>query len=240
MTPPPLITRVLAEIVGTFGFFFAGFAGIAAAIDRPGSIGSAGIAAGFGLGLAMMIFAFGHVSGGHFNPAVSIGLACGRQFPWREVPAYLGAQAVGGVIAGAAAIGIFSDPVKGALVNAPSGGDGQTFALELIGTALFLLVISAVATDARAPWNGVMAPLAIGGFILVAAIVIGPFTGGSFNPARSFAPAVLDGEVGDLWIYLIAPTVGGAIGGAIYWLLRRTPGGPVEGTEIIDEPKVEA
>lgn len=236
MPVPPYPTRLLAELIGTFGFFFLGFTGIAASIDQPDAIGVASVAAGFGLGLALMIFAFGHISGGHFNPAVTLGLAVGRQFPFREVLGYWFAQIIGGVAAAAVVSTVFSSAVEDALVNhpAPGVGDGQAFVLEMIATAMFLLVISAVATDVRAPWNGVFAPIAIGGFIFTAATVVGPFTSGSFNPARSLAPAILAADGTDLWIYLVAPAVGGVIGGLIYWFVRRNPGAITEGQEITD------
>lgn len=214
--------RLTAEVVGTFGFFFLGFAGLAAAANHPGSIGSGGIAAGFGLGLALMIFAFGHISGGHYNPAVTAGLAAGREFPVAEVPLYWGAQLVGGLIAALAARGLFSH-VGTVLVNAPSGGvsESRAFLLEAIATFLFLLVISSVATDARAPWHGVLAPVAIGGFIFTAAVVIGPASSGSFNPARSLAPALLDGTFDHLWLFLAGPLVGGVLGGLVFGVMRR-------------------
>ncbi len=233
MAVPPLPTRLLAELIGTFGFFFIGFSGIAAAVDQPAAIGVGSVAAGFGLGLALMIFAFGHISGGHFNPAVTLGLTAGRQFPVSEVLAYWLAQAIGGLSAAAVAATVYSGAVQDALVNHPAGGDGQTFTLELIATALFVIVISAVATDARAPWNGVLAPLAIGGFIFTAATVIGPFTGGSFNPARSLAPAIMAGDGSDLWLYLVAPALGGLIGGLVFWFIRQNPGDTDEGKEIV-------
>ena len=90
--------------------------------------------------------------------------------------------------------------------------------LELIATGLFVIVICTVATDDRAPWKGVMAPLLIGLFIFTAADAIGPASGGSFNPARSLDPAIYNGDFGDIWIYLVGPLVGGALGGAI-WVL---------------------
>jgi aquaporin Z len=231
---PPYPTRLLAELIGTFGFLFLGFSGIAATVDQPAAIGVGGVAAGFGLGVALMIFAFGHISGGHFNPAVTLGLAAGRQFPVSEVPGYWIAQVIGGVAAAAVAAQAYSPAVESALVNHPAGGDGQTFVLEMVATALFLIVISAVATDDRAPWKGVLAPLAIGGFIFTAATVIGPFTGGSFNPARSLAPAILAGDGSDLWLYLVAPAVGGVIGGLVYWFIRRDPGAITEAQEITE------
>jgi aquaporin NIP len=230
---PPYPTRLAAEFLGTFGFLFLGFSGIAASIDHPGLVGLGGVAAGFGLGLAMMIFAFGHICGGHFNPAVTLGLAVGRQFPIREVLGYWLMQVLGAVLAAGAASALYSEKIQDALVNHPSGSDGQTLVAELIGTALFLIVISAVATDDRAAWKPILAPLAIGGFIFVAATVIGPFTGGSFNPARSLAPAILAADSTNLWLYIVGPLAGGIIGGFVYWLVRTDMGSTRE-AEALD------
>lgn len=215
--PPPLPKRLAAEAIGTFGFFFTGFTGIAAATQLPGSILSLGIAAGFGFGLALMIFAFGHVSGGHYNPAVTLGLAVARRFPSAEVVPYWAAQIVGGIAASVILRVIFTGHILHAVVNAPGPGvsEGKAFVLELIFTFLFVLVIATVAADKRAPWNGVFAPFAIGLFIFTAATVCGPFTGGSFNPARSITPALIDGTFTHLWIYIVGPLAGGALGGFV-------------------------
>jgi len=240
---PSIGQRALVEVLGTFGFFFLGFMGVAAATSIPGSIGSGGIAAGFGLGLALMIFAFGHMSGGHFNPAVSLGLAFGGQFPWKEVPFYWGAQLVGGLGAAALVRAMFTSQVGDALVNAPGKGvsNGTAFVLEIIATLLFVVVIHAVATDKRAPWQGVFAPAAIGTFIFTAATVVGPISGGSFNPARSLAPAIIAGEFGDVWIYILAPLLGGAAAGVLYAFLRRMQRVPeVEGLADPDRGKAPA
>jgi MIP family channel proteins len=232
MNKPSLMSRVFVEVIGTFGFFFLGFMGLAVATQLPGSIGSIGIAAGFGLGLGLMIFAFGHVSGGHFNPAVSLGLACGGQFPWVEVLPYWVAQLVGGLAAAAVVRGLFNSVVGKALVTAPGKGitSGTALVLELIATFLFVIVIHAVATDTRAPWQGLLAPVAIGGFIFTAAVVVGPASGGSFNPARSIAPAIISGQYANLWIYIVGPLVGGAVAGVLYaWLRRQQRVPEVEG-----------
>ena len=230
---PSLVRRVLAEFVGTFGFLFLGFAGLAAAVTHPGSITGGGIAAGFGLGLAMMIFAFGHISGGHFNPAVTLGLAVGRRFPWAELAGYWLAQLVGGIAAALAIRAIYGD-LSDSLVNAPGRNvsSSEAVVLEIVATFLFLIVISAVATDERAAWHGILAPVAIGGFIFTAATVIGPITGGSFNPARSLAPAIVAGSYADVWIYIVGPLVGAALGGLFYSYIR------ISGTaaEVREEP----
>lgn len=227
-----LATRLLAEVIGTFGFFLIGFTGVVAALafGLPGP----GVAAAFGFGLAIAIFTFGHISGGHFNPAVSLGLAVGGQHKWAEVIPYWIAQIIGGIAAAAVAIFAYDklwDGIDGGSGNLLNGlqttasgtevGVGITLLVEIIATALFLLIISGVATDDSAPWNGILAPLAIGGFIFIAALTFGSLTSGSFNPARSLTPAILEGDFTDLWVYIVGPLVGGAIGGGLYAAVRR-------------------
>jgi len=216
---PPLSQRLAAEVVGTFGFFFAGYCGITTLVTQgPSAIQAIGIAAGFGFGLGLMIFAFGHISGGHFNPAVTLGLSTARRFPAGEVVPYWAAQIVGGLIAALAIRVIFSRAIVTATLTLPGHGitNGKALALETIFTFLFLLVVTTVATDDRAPWKGVFAPFAIGLSIFIAASSVGALSGGSFNPARSIAPAIVSGHFTDLWIYLVGPLLGGAIGGVLH------------------------
>jgi MIP family channel proteins len=211
--------RLIAEVVGTFGFFFAGFCGIASlSTQGTGAIAAIGIAAGFGFGLALMIFAFGHISGGHFNPAVTLGLTAARRFSARDLLPYWAAQIVGGVIAALVLRLVFTQGVLDAVLTAPGHGisAGKALLLEGIFTFLFVLVIGTVATDDRAPWKGVFAPLAIGLFIFTAATVAGPLTGGSFNPARSITPALIAGHFSNLWIYIVGPLAGGGLGGLLH------------------------
>jgi aquaporin NIP len=232
-----LVGRMAAEAIGTFGFFFLGFMGIVSATTRHGSIQPIGVAVGFGGGLALMIFAFGHVSGGHFNPAVTFGLAVGGRFPWIEVPAYWAVQLLGGLAAAGLASGLFSG-TSDVLVSTPGPqvSDGTAFLVETVVTALFLLVISTVATDERAPWHGVLAPVAIGGFIFVIANVIGPISSGSLNPARSVAPAIVAASFTHLWVFIVGPLLGGAIGGLVAAWFRRTSGTArqAEEPELVD------
>jgi len=209
----PLGVRLAAEALGTFLFFFLGFSGIAVVVDiGADAITPLGVAAGFGFGLALAITAFGHISGGHFNPAVSAGLAIAGRFSPRDVVPYWIAQLVGG----------FTD----AFHTQPGSGidDWAALVLEIIATALFVMVILTVATDERAAWNGVMAPFLIGLFVFTAAVTVGPASGGSFNPARSLDPVLYNQEWGDVWIYIIGPLAGGVLGGAIWaFLLLRRP-----------------
>jgi len=222
MEAPKLNARLLAETIGTFGFFFIGFSGIAAAVNLPGSIAPAGVAAGFGLGLGLMIAAFGQISGGHFNPAVSLGLAVGRKFPMAEVLPYWVAQLIGGFVAAVVASILYTSDVKDSLVNAPGKGveDWRALLIELVAVFLFVSVIITVVTDDSAAWKGVLAPVAIGGFIFTAAVTMGPSSGGSFNPARSIDPAIWAGEFGNVWIYIIGPLAGAALAGIVSMALR--------------------
>jgi aquaporin Z len=214
--------RLMAEILGTFGFFFIGFSGIAASHNLPGSIAPAGVAAGFGLGLGLMIAAFGQISGGHFNPAVTFGLAAARRFPAAAVVPYWIAQLIGGFAAVLVAVVIYTNDIKDSLVTNPGPGvpDWRAMLAELVATMLFVLVIITVATDDIAPWKGVIAPPVIGGFIFTAALTIGPTSGGSFNPARSIDPAIWALESRNLWIYIVGPLVGAALAGAVSLAVR--------------------
>jgi len=214
--------RLLAEVIGTFGFFFIGFSGIAASVNLPGSIASAGVAAGFGLGLGLMIAAFGQISGGHYNPAVTFGLAVGRKFPMSAVIPYWVAQLIGGFIAAVVATILYTSDVKDSLVTNPGKGveDWRAMLIELVAVFLFVSVIITVATDDSAPWKGVLAPVAIGGFIFTAAVTMGPSSGGSFNPARSIDPAIWAGELGNVWIYIVGPLLGAALAGALSMAMR--------------------
>jgi aquaporin Z len=219
--------RLAAEALGTFLFFFLGFSGIAVA-EEIGieAIGTLGIAAGFGFGLALAITAFGHVTGGHFNPAVSAGLAVAGKFPKSDVIPYWVAQLVGGFGAVLVMAIVYSSNVTDALDTNPGPGidDWGALVLEIVATALFVMVILTVATDDRAAWKGVMAPLLIGLFIFTAAVTVGPASGGSFNPARSLDPVLYNQDWGNVWIYLVGPLAGGVIGGAVWsYVVERKP-----------------
>lgn len=226
MGSPSLAVRLGAEAVGTFLFFFLGFSAIAAGADLPGSIGPLGTAFAFGLGLALALTAFGHVSGGHFNPAVTLGLMVVRKHPVKEVVPYWVAQVVGGVLATVVTLIVFSDAAVDNLDTNPGSAitDWGALVLEIVATGLFLMVILTVATDKRAPWHGVLAPLSIGLFIFTAANAVGPSSGGSFNPARSLAPVLINQDWGNIWIYLVGPAAGAVLGASIWALLLEKDG----------------
>jgi len=205
-----------AEALGTFALVFFGCGAIVVDAER-GGLGHVGISLAFGLVVFAMVAALGHVSGAHINPAVTLALAARGRFSWRAVPGYVGAQVVGAVLA---AVLLRASLGNTAALGAtqPSGSDGQSFAWEVVLTGVLLLVIVSVATDRRAAAG--VAAAAIGGTIALASLVGGPISGASLNPARSFGPAVVSGELSSLWIYLTAPVVGAVAGVVAYEALR--------------------
>jgi len=157
---------------------------------------------------------------------VSAGLAVAGRFNPRDVIPYWIAQLVGGFGAVLVMAIVYSSDVTDALDTAPGSGIGNWAALvlEIVTTALFVMVILTVATDERAAWNGVMAPFLIGLFIFTAASVVGPASGGSFNPARSLDPVLYNQDWGKVWIYIVGPLAGGVLGAAIWaFLCLRRP-----------------
>jgi MIP family channel proteins len=218
---PPLLRALVAEVFGTFALVFAG-AGAIMVNAKTGQLGHVGVAITFGLVIMAMIYAVGHVSGAHFNAAVTLAFALTRQFPWPRTFAYWGAQFVGAL---SAAVVLRESLGNIAHVGAtlPSGSDAQSFFWELIMTAFLMFVIMAVATDTRAV--GEAAAIAIGGTIGLDAMFGGPISGASMNPMRSLGPAIVSGDLHALWIYLTAPLIGAVAGAALYQYVR---GGPRE------------
>lgn len=211
MTDAPLRQALVAEALGSFVLVFAGCGALAV-----GTLPPAAVAATFGLAIMVSIFAFGHVSGGHFNPAVTIGFVVGHHFPVTRIPPYLAAQGLGAIVA-AAVLRLSLGP--GPLGSThPSGTAVQAFSWEMVLSAVLMFTVLAVTTDSRAMTQA--AAIAIGGAVALGALVGGPISGGSMNPARSLGPAVVSGDLGDLWIYLSAPIVGAIVAVVAYDRLR--------------------
>ena len=222
--------KYAAEVIGTFWLTFAGCgsAVIAAGFPQVG-IGLLGVALAFGLTVVTMAYAVGHISGGHFNPAVTIGLAAGGRFPASQVPGYIVSQVIGGIAAAAVLYFIASgapgfDVAKGFASNgygehSPGKyGLGAAFVMEFIMTAVFLFVIFG-ATSKQAPVG--FAPLAIGLALVLIHLVSIPVTNTSVNPARSTGPALFVGgwAISQLWLFWLAPILGGIFGGVLYrWI----------------------
>ena len=215
---PNLARRAAAEGLAAFALVFAGCGAVVADARYDGSLGTVGVSLVFGLVIMVMVYATGHLSGAHINPAVTIAFALSRHFPGRDAVAYVGAQ-LGGAVAGALVLLAVWPDRPGALgATLPSVGVGSALVYELILTALLMFVIMAVATDTRAV--GAAAAIAIGGTVGLDALFGGPVTGASMNPARSFGPALAAGEWRDFWIYVVGPVAGAAVGAAAYQLVR--------------------
>ncbi|GCE29885.1 hypothetical protein KDA_53690 [Dictyobacter alpinus] len=179
-----------------------------------------GVALTFGLIIMVMIAATGHLSGAHFNPAVTIAFALTRHFPWRQVPFYILAQVLGAVLGAVMLRGFFgSIAALGATI--PSGSVWQSFGLEVLLSAVLMMVIISVATDTRAV--GQLAALTIGAAVALDAMWGGPISGASMNPARSLGPALIMGVWQDQWVYIVAPIIGTCLSATLYQWLRATP-----------------
>jgi MIP family channel proteins len=209
----------LAEALGTFALVFFGCGAIAVGAET-GQLGHPAVALAFGLVIAVMIYALGHISGAHFNPAVSVGFAVGRHFPWSRVATY-GLAQVSGAVLGALALRLTLGAEADLGVTQPSGSVLQSLAWEALLTFFLMLVITAVATDTRAV--GEAAALAIGGTVALGALVGGPVSGASMNPARSMGPALVSGDFDALWLYLVGPVVGAVAAAIVYRYLRGEP-----------------
>jgi aquaporin Z len=220
--------RLFAEFFGTFWLVFGGCgsAVLAAAFPQLG-IGFAGVALAFGLTVVTMAYAVGHISGGHFNPAVTMGLFAGGRFPAKDVIPYVVAQVIGGIAAAAVLYLVasgkagFDATASGFASNgygehSPGGYSMQAaIVIELVLTAFFLIVIHG-ATDKRAPAG--FAPLAIGLALTLIHLISIPVTNTSVNPARSTGVAIFQGTwaLQQLWVFWLVPLIGGVIGGLIY------------------------
>ena len=223
--------RLAAEALGTFWLVFGGCgsAVLAAAFPNVG-IGLLGVSLAFGLTVLTMAYSIGHISGCHLNPAVTVGLAAGGRFPTGDIPGYIVAQVIGAIAAAATLYFVASGKADWSLAANGLAANGYAehspghytlaagFVIEVVLTFMFLMIILG-ATDRRAPAG--FAPIAIGlGLTLIHLISI-PVTNTSVNPARSTGPALIVGgwALGQLWLFWVAPLVGGALGGVVYRIL---------------------
>lgn len=226
---------IAAELIGTFWLVLGGcgtavFAAVQVAsadeMDISVGVGYLGVALAFGLTVLTGAYAFGHISGGHFNPAVTIGAAMSGRLPWAKAPVYIVSQLIGGLVAGALILLVASGKegfdatgnmaANGYGANSPDGyGLLSALVIEIVLTAIFVWVILG-ATDRRAPAG--FAPAAIGLTLTLIHLIAIPITNTSVNPARSTAVAFFngDGAVGQLWLFWLAPIIGALIAGALY------------------------
>lgn len=197
--------KYFSEFLGTFALVFCGTGAIVIDQQSGGAVTHVGVAITFGLIVLAMIYTFGEVSGAHLNPAVTLGFSALGFFPKEEIAPYVGSQIAGSFLASGLLCFLF--PTSQNLgATLPTGSDSQSFILEFILTFLLMLVIIRVSQGAKE--TGWFAGLAIGAVVGLEAMFAGPICGASMNPARSLAPAVISGNVSQVWIYLTAPIFG--------------------------------
>jgi MIP family channel proteins len=212
------LPRYTGELIGTFVIVVVASGVVVANEAAGGAITHAGIAIATGLVVTAMIYTLGHLTGAHFNPAVSLAFAAGRHFPLRDLLPYWMAQFGGAVLAGLLVRFLWGD-VAHLGANLPGLNDGRALVLEVFLTFVLMFVITAVATDVRAAGQG--AALAIGFTVLLEVMFAGPASGASMNPARSFGPALVSGTWQSQWIYYAGPLTGAVAGVLAYEFLRK-------------------
>ncbi|KAK6151050.1 hypothetical protein DH2020_015982 [Rehmannia glutinosa] len=210
--------KLVAELIGTYFVIFAGCGSVAVNKIYDGTVTFPGICVTWGLIVMVMVYTVGHVSGAHFNPAVTIAFAIFRRFPWKQLPLYIIAQLLGSILASCTLALMFDVTKEAYFGTMPVGSNGQSLAMEIIISFLLMFVISGVATDSRA--IGELAGLAVGMTIMLNVFVAGPISGASMNPARSIGPAIVKHEYRGLWVYILGPTIGTIAGGFTYNLIR--------------------
>ena len=196
--------KYLAELIGTFALVFVGTGSVIVNELSGGSLGLVGVSLAFGIIISAMVYIFGNISGTHINPAVTIALTIGKQFPVKKAGFYILVQVSGAFLASLLLSIIFpKSQILG--VTIPSEGVAQSFVIELVLTFFLMLTILGV-TSKKEFTNiaGLLIGLVVTGLILFA----GPISGGSFNPARSLAPAIISGNIESLWVYISSPTLG--------------------------------
>jgi len=195
----------ISEFIGTFAMIFCGTGAMTINEITGGDVTHVGIGITWGLIVMAMIYAFGEISGAHFNPAVSIAFAYAKKFSWKEVPKYIFFQVAGAFAASLVLMWLFpKSELLGATI--PTVDVWRAFVLELILTFFLMVVIINVSTGSKEV--GMMAGIAIGSVVLLEALFAGPITNASMNPARSLAPNIVSGNIKGLWLYILAPIIG--------------------------------
>ena len=209
--------KYLAELIGTFCLVTAGCGAIVVNQLSGGRLGAVGVSLVFGLVVMAMIYTIGHISGAHMNPAVTLGFFAAGRLSSREIFPYIAAQMAGATVA-SAFLALMFGTQSGLGLTQPAGSSIQSFAMEFVLSFILMLVIMGVATDHRA--QGTMAGVAVGGTICFEALLGGPISGASMNPARSFGPALSGLHFDFLWLYFIAPISGCATGVLAYRIIQ--------------------
>ncbi|KAL5053725.1 hypothetical protein RYX36_034407 [Vicia faba] len=215
-----LLQKLVAEVVGTYFLIFAGCASVAVNKNNDNVVTLPGISIVWGLAVMVLVYSLGHISGAHFNPAVTIAFATTRRFPLKQVPAYIAAQVFGSTLASGTLRLLFSGKHDQFVGTLAAGSNLQAFVMEFIITFYLMFIISGVATDNRA--IGELAGIAVGSTVLLNVLFAGPITGASMNPARSIGPAFVHNEYRGIWIYMVSPILGAVCGAWVYNVIRYT------------------
>jgi MIP family channel proteins len=228
---PSRLPALAAETFGTFVLVLSGTATLLATAriahsTTPTVPTQIAVSVAFGFGILAAVYTVATISGAHINPAVTFGLATAREFPWRLVPAYWGAQLFGGILAALVNWGIFGDKLRSLLhlgTTSPGPGVSLIAALfaEFVLTAVLLIVVLSTAVYERAPGGAMPAGMAIGLWIGTAVFLAFPISGGSLNPARTLGPDIISAAFPSWWIYVIGPLAGGAFGGWVWQFIKR-------------------
>jgi MIP family channel proteins len=212
--------KAAAELLGTYAIVFFGCGSVMVMERFPGSVASSSIPLVFGLVVTCMVYAVGHISGAHLNPAVTLAFSIARHFPLKNLPFYWVSQFLGAILA-SATLGALLPPGNNYGMTLPALTVSQSLGVETLLSFFLMFVVIAVATDTRA--EGTMAGVAVGGVVAICAYLGGPLTGASMNPARSFGPAIISGNLAHLWIYFVGPCFGMVFAALTYEWMRFHP-----------------
>ena len=212
--------KYLSECIGTFILLFVG-TGSVIVDQQTHALGLVGIASVWGLVIIALVYAFGDISGTHLNPAVTVAFAVDKRFEWKEVPAYLGSQLLGAFLASGLLKYLFPDNLTLGYTQPLPGQQMQSFILEVVMMFVLMIIILRVSTGAKE--KGITAGIVIGATVWLLVLFGGPISGTSLNPTRSIAPAIIGGNLQNLWIYLTAPFIGAITGVLVHRVLHNEP-----------------
>ncbi|PON67310.1 Major intrinsic protein [Trema orientale] len=217
--PPGFLKKVVAEIIATYLMVFVTCGSAALSKSEEYKVSKLGASVAGGLIVTVMIYAVGHISGAHMNPAVTLAFAAVRHFPWKQVPVYAAAQLTGAISA-SFTLTVLLHPIRNVGTTLPSGTLTQALIMEIVVTFSMMFITSAVATDTKA--IGELAGIAVGSAVCITSILAGPISGGSMNPARTIGPALASSCYKGIWVYVVGPITGTLMGAWCYSLIRVT------------------
>lgn len=217
--PPGFLKKMFAEIIATYLLVFVTCGAAALSENDENKVAKLGASVAGGLIVTVMIYAVGHISGAHMNPAVTLAFAAFRHLPWNYVPVYVVGQLTG-ALGAAFTLRVLLHPIKDLGTTTPSGSDSQALIMEIVVTFSMMFIASAVSTDRTA--IGDLGGIAVGSAVCITSILAGPVSGGSMNPARTIGPAIASSSYKGLWVYIVGPVTGTLLGALSYDFIRAT------------------